>query len=364
MNDRLNVTREDPRLRGIFAAATLKLCARVLRRPVNEERIEEMVHRGAQAPASTTTPGYAAEITREAWEVALELMAPRSILASLPLHRVPFQGAARVTVPARKPDASRSLAGTWRAESEPIRVGALSLVEKELMPHSLGVLSTYSIEMMRRSSIVSLVERAMRRDSAIALDASFLDNQAATAKRPAGLQTYATGGNTRPASGATVDAITTDLKDCATTMIDSGCGAAPHWIMSTVVLQDLMLKRDATGGLAYPSLSASPPTLLTYPVQHTPTAPRTVVFLVDSDELVLGIDDPTTDDTEGAALHEEDTTPLPISTPGTPPAVAAPVRSLWQTAAASSRTLWDADWTCLAAGAVQTITGTDAWLQP
>jgi hypothetical protein len=363
MNDRLTIARaEAPHLRGIFAVAVLKLCAQVMRRPVNQERIDEMLHRAARGPAATGTPGYAAELTRETWEVALELMAPTSILASLPLHRVQFQGAARITVPARKPDAAHNLAGTWRAENDPIRVGSLSLIDKELMPRSLGVIGTYSREMLQRSSVVPLIERAMRRDTAIALDAAFLDDQVATVKRPAGLQTFATGGNTRPASGTDVASITTDLRACATAMVDAGCGTQPVWIMSIVVLQALMTLRDATGALAFPTLSASPPTLLTYPVTQSTTAPRDVVFLADCDELVLAIDDPTSDETEGAALHEEDTTPLPISSPDTPETITAPIRSLWQTAAAATRTLWSADWSVLTDGALQTITGTDGWL--
>lgn len=360
--------------RPIFAAAAAVTRAAALRRPLADElsargiipntvagEVAEMVLRGPQPPASTSDPAWASELQRQVWVDALDLMAPLSVLASLPLNRVSFNGAARVTVPARKPDASPNLAATWRAPGDPMRVGGLSLTEKDLTPFSLGVVGTYSMELLERSNVDQMIERAMRRDTAIALDRAFLDAQSATAKRPAGLQTYATA---HPASGTTVDAITSDLKACATAMVDAGCGTQPVWIMSILVLQALMTLRDATGALAFPTLSGSPPTLLTFPITHSTTAPRDAVFLVDADELAVGGNPPTVEASEVGVLHEDDTAPLPIGTAGTPATVAAPTREIWQTNAGATRMLWDTDWTVLAEGAVQTITGTDAWLQP
>jgi hypothetical protein len=43
--------------------------------------------------------------------------------------------------------------------------------------------------------------------------------------------------------------------------------------------------------------------------------------------------------------------------PGSPPTIAAPTQSLWQTAAIGLRCLIDCDWTLRRAGAVSTITG-------
>jgi hypothetical protein len=45
-----------------------------------------------------------------------------------------------------------------------------------------------------------------------------------------------------------------------------------------------------------------------------------------------------------ATVHMEDTTPLPISSPGTPPTVAAPTRSLWQTDCVGIKIRFNADW--------------------
>jgi hypothetical protein len=375
MNDSLIAARSRVPGNPVFAAVAALTRAAALHHPLDEELrthlepgsrawdVAEVVLRGAQGPASSLDPGWAAELRQEVWLEALDRMTPVSILASLPLHRVAFNGAGKVTVPARKPDAAKNLAATWRLEGTPIRVGSLALEAKAMHPYSLGVIGSYSLELLRHSNVEQMIETAMSRDTARALDAAFLDDEPATAERPAGLQTYATGGNTRPASGSDVASITADLKACATAMVDGGCGARPTWAMSVLTVQSLMVLRDPTGALAFPTLSADPPQLLLYPVEYSTTAPRDVVFLVDADEIVLAGDAPKVAVTEAAVLHEEDAEPLPIiaGTQATP-VEAVPTRSLFQTACGATRMVWDADWTVLADGAVQTITGTDAWL--
>ena len=52
-------------------------------------------------------------------------------------------------------------------------------------------------------------------------------------------------------------------------------------------------------------------------------------------------DTPRFDVSDQATLHQEDTTPLPISTVGTPNTVAAPVRNLFQTDCLAIRMLMD-----------------------
>jgi hypothetical protein len=68
----------------------------------------------------------------------------------------------------------------------------------------------------------------------------------------------------------------------------------------------------------------------------------------------LGVPDFMTDD--NPAIHEQ-TDPLPLSATGTPNVVAAPTRSLWQTASIGIRTLIDCDWTLRRTGAVAVING-------
>jgi hypothetical protein len=59
---------------------------------------------------------------------------------------------------------------------------------------------------------------------------------------------------------------------------------------------------------------------------------------------------------DASALHMEDTTPLAISSAGTPATVAAPVRGLWQTDAKAIRLIFEVDYKWRAPGAIAWIT--------
>jgi hypothetical protein len=66
---------------------------------------------------------------------------------------------------------------------------------------------------------------------------------------------------------------------------------------------------------------------------------------------------PRFDVSDQAVLHMEDTTPLAISSPGTPPTVAAPSRSLWQTDTIGVRMILPMNWLLRRTGMVQFMTG-------
>jgi hypothetical protein len=66
-------------------------------------------------------------------------------------------------------------------------------------------------------------------------------------------------------------------------------------------------------------------------------------------------DDPRFEISDQAVLHLEDTAPLQIGTPGTPPTVAAPTRSLWQTDTIGLRLVMPMNWTMRRTGMVQHI---------
>jgi hypothetical protein len=66
---------------------------------------------------------------------------------------------------------------------------------------------------------------------------------------------------------------------------------------------------------------------------------------------------PRFDTSVGATLHMEDTTPLPISTPGSPATVAAPTRSLWQTDCVALKMQFVIDWALRNSAGVAYTTG-------
>jgi len=63
-------------------------------------------------------------------------------------------------------------------------------------------------------------------------------------------------------------------------------------------------------------------------------------------------DEPNFSITDQATVRMEDTTPLPIGAPGTPPDVAAPAASLWQTDTLALCLILDMSWTLRAPGSV------------
>ena len=92
------------------------------------------------------------------------------------------------------------------------------------------------------------------------------------------------------------------------------------------------------------------------------TVPAGMLIMVDASEFasVTG-DTPEFDVSDVATIHEEDTAPLPI-VGGTvqPPilaSVAAPVRSLWQTASIGIRMMLDMNWSMRRTGMVTWMTG-------
>jgi hypothetical protein len=94
------------------------------------------------------------------------------------------------------------------------------------------------------------------------------------------------------------------------------------------------------------------------PIITAPYLAADQVIMVDAAAFAssLGIPDFSID--ENPVIHEESTAPLPIAAGAQGSAVlAAPMRSLWQTACVGMRTLLDCDWLLRRANAVATITG-------
>ena len=89
--------------------------------------------------------------------------------------------------------------------------------------------------------------------------------------------------------------------------------------------------------------------------------PVDLVLLIDFEHISAGFGTPNFEASEQATLHEEDTLPLPLATPGAPATVAAPARSLFQTNSWALRLLLDADWQKMRTpGPVQELTAV-AW---
>jgi hypothetical protein len=98
-----------------------------------------------------------------------------------------------------------------------------------------------------------------------------------------------------------------------------------------------------------------------YAVFASPALAPNDLIAVACDGLASAVDAlPEVESSKVSTLHLEDTTPLPIGSPGTPPTVAAPTRSLWQTDTVGLKIRFNVDWNLRDSRAIAWLT-TGAW---
>lgn len=322
------------------------------------DRELEMFTLAASNPAMTAVQGWAAELVDTQLGEFLDLLRPESIWAAMAGLRVTFDRTGAIKLPGRT---TRSLAGSFIGEGAPIPVKQALLSSILIAPFKMGVITTMTRELAQRSAPAAepLFRNMMIEDTAVAIDSAFMDNGAASAVRPAGLQTMGSGS---ASAGATVANVIADLRDMVQDMITAGAGRRPVWIMNEIRRIGLMTALSSTEDSRPFAAELSQGRLLGYPVQTSITVPQNVVFLVDQSELVQGYgDSPAIDMSNQATLHMEDTNPLPLVTGAQGSGVAAsPMRSLFQTDSLGLRLIWDISWATRRPGAVQFKTGV-AW---
>lgn len=93
------------------------------------------------------------------------------------------------------------------------------------------------------------------------------------------------------------------------------------------------------------------------PVLASPMVNSTDLLAVATDALAVAIAPEIAIETsKGALIHQEDTAPLAIASPGSPPTIAAPVRSLFQTDSVGLKLRLPVTWTKRHAAAVAWLT--------
>ena len=153
-----------------------------------------MLMRAVTSPATTSTPGWAAEIVGQSnyAEGPFSALAPSAIFARMTeraAYRLSFGSASgSIRIPWRTE--SKHIAGDFVGEGAeiPVRSGALSSTTIE--PYTLGVISFFTGELASRStpSIESVITAIVEEDTRNTIDAKLLDSQPQTAIRPAGLR--------------------------------------------------------------------------------------------------------------------------------------------------------------------------------
>jgi HK97 family phage major capsid protein/HK97 family phage prohead protease len=318
----------------------------------------EVMTLAATNPAMTNVAGWAAELIETQIGEFLDLLSPESVWAALNGLRLTFDRTGAVRLPGRT---ARSLGGSFVGEGAPIPVKQAALTSVLITPFKLGVITTMTRELAQRSSPAAepLFRQMMIEDTAVNIDAALMDNSAASAIRPAGLQVMGTGS---ASAGNTVANIVADLRAMVQSMIDAGAGRRPVWIMNESRRIGLLTALSSTEDSRPFADEVSQGRLFGYPIITSINVPSAIVFLIDQAEFVQGYgDSPALDMSNQATLHMEDSAPLPIATGAQGSGVlATPTRSLFQTDSLALRLIWDISWASRRAGAIQYKTGV-AW---
>jgi HK97 family phage major capsid protein len=318
------------------------------------------VTKAAQNPAMTNVPAYLGDLTEQNILDFQNKLYAEVVVPRLALNRFTFDGYQSLKVPMRSQAATPNAAAAFRAEGAPIRVGAISLSSLTLTPKSAGVILTVTEEMLERSTVAiePLFERAIIDDTAAFVDGLFFSNTAGSATAPAGILNGIAAGNTAASAGNTAANIVADLRGRMQAMAAANLGKRPTWIMNPARAWGLQLALTAAGTPLFPEMANG--TLLGIPVVTSTAITASDVFLIDAAEVYFAMQGPRFRGSFEATLHEEDTTPLQIGTAGTPATVAAPVRSLYQTATVALRAMYEMDWQIARAGSVQHLSAV-AW---
>lgn len=381
----LQASRERP-MDLLLKAAVVHLRAHATRKPHDQIAAEayagradvDAIIRATTNPAQTTVAGWAAELVDTAIADFMEALRPISTYAQLSGLgiRFTFDRNGSLKIPRRNAvrRAAGDLAGAFVGEGQPIPVRKASLGSITLLPHKMGVISTYTREMALRSTpaIEGLIREGIVEDTAIAVDAALLDAVAADAIRPAGL------GNGVVAipgtAGGGVAAMTADIVAIVSPFTLANAADRLVFLINPINAFKLQWASSAVGVYPFRDQIAAG-NISGIPVIQSTAVGATDLWLVRAADFASATGDtPEFDVSDVATIHEDDggypadeamragtTTVKPIVGAAAPPPaladIATPVRSLWQTASIGVRMLLDMDWAMRRAGMVQKITG-------
>ncbi len=287
-----------------------------------QELLAHFAQKAATSPATTTGPGWAVElVTSSTLGFILSL--------SSGIRAFPAIMARSHTIPLTEANSRLiSLAGgasaSFVGEGKPIRVIGGTLTATTLRPRYVKAISSYSEELSDRSEpeIEEVLRQTLSNAIGEAIETQFFSATAGSPEAPAGILN----GKTSLTPG---DSFPEDVRNLMSAVEPP---AAPIFAMSPA--------RKASAAASGALLGFSD-----YDVVASSEIPDDRLILINGDGLAIGVGgQPRFTPGEFGTIHEEDTNPLPISTPGTPAVVASPVRSLWQTDTLGLRTVLPVTW--------------------
>lgn len=314
-----------------------------------------VVVRAATDPATMTDAAWAAPLVRETWGEFLELLRDVSIYPNLPGLRLEFDRAGKIDLP--KNVGRGQLAGVWVDEGAPIPVREGTYGTVDLAPKALAMISTFTKKIANHSmpAIQDLVQEQLIDDTAESLDTYYLDANARSTGRPAGLQdTTETGaGNINAATGGTAAAINADLKGAITRYLTARAGPNAVWILSRINVLNLRTVQDAASGEFIFRAEVDNGQLLGYPFLVSQNIADDLVVLQGSQAVAYGNDyAPVIDVSEEATIVYDDTAPDHVL----PDTNTQPAKSMFQMMGIAVRMHMGLDWRIARPGGIQVLT--------
>jgi len=311
--------------------AIIQRTAAQLARVCGDEALAQLMEsKAATAPAMTTVSTWASELTATGLPGFVLSLERQSALAAI-LTRSPqvgtlANGAIKVPVAGLAPPARIV------AEGAPIPVLKGAFTPLNLAPFKLSAICHFSHELAEFSMIENAVRVLLGQSIAAGLDIVAFGTTL-----PGGLLngvTPITASVLTPASAALV----ADLKALLAALTSPGA--------------DIIFVMSPQNALY--ATAVLPPSFL-YPIVASSALAAGQVVCVNAAAVAAAISaEPQIKVSESAAVHEEDTTPLPLSATGSPNVVAAPLRASFQSDVSLMRISAPVAWGARA-GAVSTI---------
>jgi hypothetical protein len=313
----------------------------VLQERYPDHEATAIVTRAAVTGATTLTPGWAAELIVLAQADFLQVLTPVSVFPRLAAAGTALTfsaNAGAIKIPSRT--ITPSIGGSFVGEGAPIPVRRLGTTSITLYPHKVGGLSVFSreIAMYSNPAIEGIIRQAITDDTSINIDALLLDSNPVSTTRPAGLTNGVTAITASTAKGYL--AILADIQALTGPFYALNAGRRLSMLLNPQQGQQLMFAPGPTGvPFGWSSQFTG-----RFDVIESTSVPAGSVYMIDAVDFVSVSGAPEFEVSEVATLHMEDTAPANIGVAGTPPVVAAPVQSMFQTAQIAIRMLANVTW--------------------
>jgi len=360
-------------LEFLVRAGTVRALARSMGISIDDARVKaygddeatkvvcDLTLKSAVSPAMTTVNGWAAELVQQIVTELMPTLLPSSVFPSLSAMglKLSFGRNGRIIIPTR--NVTPTVAGSFVGEGQPIPVRMAGFSSQTLTPKKMAVISTWTREMDEHSipAIEGLLREAIQQDTAISIDTILLDVNPATAIRPAGIRNGVVG--LTPTAGGGFNALVGDLKALTGAILTATNGNIRNmvWIMNPQQALSIAFIQPAVPGGLFPfAAEINAGRLNGRPVIQSGTVPVGVVICMDAADYVsVSGDAPRFEISDQATLHMEDTAPQQLASAGTPPVVAAPAQSMFQTDSLALRLILPLNWTVRRAGVVSWVAG-------